>query len=443
MKRGRLAPDERVLIIDDEEQLGEPVASFLRDWGNDPARLTRPDDGELRPLLLTGATPDVVAIVSRDDIVALRYALLVEHLRPGIRLIVTIFDRTTAGEVARSVPNCTVLGMTDAIVPSLLAACVDEELSSIVRVDGRLVAATKDGSITPARVPVNHNRCPRGLLGRYRALDTSSRALVLSFAALFTILGLEALLGGLVFHDRWYDAIWQSTRGLTTVGSAPRAEHGPAWYKLLSTGLMLAALAMVGLFTASLVDRTTGRRLTGILGSRAVPAREHVIVVGLGQVGLRLCVELRELGIPVVVIERDEEARCLPLAQQRRIPVILGRGGNRFLLERAGLHHARALAAVSSGGLENISVAVTARAVAPHQRIVLRAGGSDDITDESRSLFRIGAVCDTARIIGALVACHIAGEAPVNVFLIGARTYALFPGGRVMNLAAWSDTAMG
>ncbi|GAA0528517.1 hypothetical protein GCM10011581_31350 [Saccharopolyspora subtropica] len=117
---------QRILIIEDDEQLGEPVAAFLSDWGNLPRRLTLPDDAALSEALAQSelAEPDVeaVAIVSRDDIVALRYALLAEHLRPGVRLVVTIFDRTTAGEVAHRVPNCTVLAMPDAIVPTLLAA---------------------------------------------------------------------------------------------------------------------------------------------------------------------------------------------------------------------------------------------------------------------------------------------------------------------------------
>lgn len=48
---------------------------------------------------------DVVVIVSREDIRVLRYALLVEHVCPGIPLLVTLFDKTVAGEVVRLLPT--------------------------------------------------------------------------------------------------------------------------------------------------------------------------------------------------------------------------------------------------------------------------------------------------------------------------------------------------
>jgi Trk K+ transport system NAD-binding subunit len=371
------ADKPRILIVDDTEQFGEAVSTCLA--AHAPQRLTSPDDDALRAAL---ATPvDTVAIVTRDDVVALRYALLAEHIRPGIRLVVTIFDRTTAGEVARSVPNCTVLAMTDAIVPHLLASCLDAK-----------PAGTR-----------------RSLRDRFGTLDVSSRALVLSFAGLLACLGLDTALAIGVLHEPWYDALWQSTRALATIGSSPAAEHGPPWYKICSVVLMLGVLALVGLFTASLVDRLTGRRLTAILGARAIPVRDHVIVVGLGQVGLRLCNELRALGVPVVAVERDEDAPCLTLAKQLRIPVVLGRGGDRFLLNRLCVAKACAVAAVSSNVLDNIAVAVTARAAAPKCRIVLRTGGAQDVADESRSLFHIGAVCDVRRIVGQVVASHVLG----------------------------------
>jgi voltage-gated potassium channel Kch len=186
-----------------------------------------------------------------------------------------------------------------------------------------------------------------------------------------------------------------------------------------------------------LVDRLTSRRLTAIVGTRAVPRRNHVVVVGLGQVGLRLCCELQALGIGVVAVERDRDAPCLPLARALGIPVVLGRGGDRFLLRRLSLSKARALAAVSSDGLENIAVAVAARAIAPHQRIVLRAGG-DDVTAESRSLFRIGAVCDVGRIAGPFVAARMLGVDLLSVFTVHDRTYALFADGHIEDLTQWT-----
>ncbi|GAB3288090.1 hypothetical protein GCM10027563_23460 [Parasphingorhabdus pacifica] len=428
-----------MLVIGDDEDLGLAVAEHAEQWGNVVERLHRPEDEALRQRLRDSA--DGVAVVSRDDIVALRYALLVEHLAPGVRLVVTIFDRTVADQLENSVPNCTVLSMTNAIVPALLGSCVSPDLASLHRAGHELVAVqhTDDG-VRVRRQP--QQSAPWKALwtmvfGQLRPVENSSQALLTGFVGLLLITALDSVLGRFVLHERWPDAVWHAARTLTTVGSAPAAEHAPTWYKLVSAISMLAVLAFAAMFTAGLVDRITSRRLTGIIGTRAVPRRDHVVVVGLGQVGLRLCCELQALGISVVAVERDRNAPCLALARELGIPVVLGRGGDRFLLQRLSLSKARALAAVSSDGLENIAVAVAARAVAPQQRIVLRAGG-DEVTAESRSLFRIGAVCDLTRIAGPFIAARLLGIEPLSVFTAEHRTCALFPYDVIVDLAQWS-----
>ncbi|KID30389.1 TrkA family protein [Prauserella sp. Am3] len=428
----------RILIVSDDEELSGSVADHAESWGNHVERLHRPDDDALHARLPHSI--DGVAVVSRDDIVALRYALLVEHLAPQIRLAVTIFDRTVADELARAAPNCTVLAMTDAIVPALLGSCIAPDLVSLQRVDGHTLAvrSTPDGPLVerlprPTR-PWRHRLGT--VLGQFRPVDNSSRALLTGLLGMLFVFGLDSALAWAMFGEHWFDAIWHSARTLTTIGSSPAADHAPAWYKVLSTASMLAVLAFAAMFTAGFVERLMSSRLTGIIGARAVPRRHHVVVVGLGQAALRLCRELQGQGIDVVAVERGNHAPCLPLARELGVPVVLGRGGDRFLLQRLSLPKARALAAVSSDGLQNISVAVTARAVAPHLPIVLRAGG-DDVTAESQSLFRIGTVCDISRIAGPFIAARLLGLEPLTVFPMQDRIFALFAPDLVLDLADW------
>ncbi|WP_245654564.1 potassium channel protein [Streptomyces violens] len=447
------------MIIEDDEALGRSAAACVERWGGTAYRLPRPDDDTLRRRLQHPV--DAIAVVSRDDIVALRYALLAEHLEPGVRLVVTLFDRTVADEVSRTIPNCTVLSMTDAIVPSLLASCLAPQYAILQPLDSEVVGVRREGVTTaiehlPRRSlttgadhrtrsdhrthsgvrPRSGVRSRSTLTSWFRSLGTSAKVLVASFTALLLALAVDVTLGVLVLHEPWPDATWNAARTLTTVGSSPHAEHGPGWYKIFSAVSMLGVLVLAAVFTASVVDRFAGHRMTSILGARSIPRRDHVIVVGLGQVGLRLSAQLRDLGVKVVAVERNPQAACLPLARARDIPVILGRGGDRFLLERLSVHRARALAAVASDGLENIAVAVTTRAIAADQRIVLRAGG-DEVTTESRSLFRIGAVCDFTHIVGTFVAASVLDTAPRSVFVAGGRTCALFPDDRVVDLATW------
>jgi hypothetical protein len=65
-----------------------------------------------------------VAILVRGDVTALRYALLVEHLLPEVRLVVTLFDQTVAEQLVRVVPNCQVISPANVAVPSIIGACV-------------------------------------------------------------------------------------------------------------------------------------------------------------------------------------------------------------------------------------------------------------------------------------------------------------------------------
>jgi hypothetical protein len=366
------AAGQHIVIIEDDEALGGSAAASISRWGSTAHRLSRPDDDALRRQL--GHPTDGIAIVSREDIVALRYALLAEHLKSGVRLVVTIFDRTVADEVSRTVPNCTVLSMTDVIVPSLLASCLAPRYAMLLPTGDDVVAVRREGPATAVEhvsrraLAAGGRSHPRStVIAWFRSLGSSARALVASFTVLFLVLAVDVTLGVLVLHEPWTDATWNAARTLTTIGSSPAAEHGPGWYKVLSAASMLVALVLAAVFTASVVDRFTGHRMNTILGARSIPRRGHVVVVGLGQVGLRLSVQLRRLGIRVVAVERNPHAACLPLARSLGIPVVLGRAGDRFLLERLCVRRARALAAVASDGLENIAVAVAARAVAADQ----------------------------------------------------------------------------
>src|SRR5690348_10319324 len=53
------------------------------------------------------------------------------------------------------------------------------------------------------------------------------------------------------------------------------------WQQLLAGLGSLLAVAFTALFTAGVVERLLDRRLTTLFGSRRVPRKGHVVVVGL------------------------------------------------------------------------------------------------------------------------------------------------------------------
>jgi hypothetical protein len=197
---------------------------------------------------------------------------------------------------------------------------------------------------------------------------------------------------------------------------------GPLWLKLFSAVAMLLTLGFAAVLTAGLVNWLLDPRLTGIVGHSAVPRRDHVVVVGLGQVGLRLCGLLRELGVPVVAVESNPAAKNLSRAKDRRLPVVIGSGARKHTLRRLSIRRARALAAVTSDEIENIAVAVAARGIRDDLIIALRAGDGD-ATSEIQSLLHFGVIHDVYDIAGTTLAAVALGADAHRAFPYDNRMY--------------------
>jgi len=395
---------------------------MLADRELEVVHLLNPSDVELRAHL--DSSFDAVAVLVRGDVTALRYVLLVEHIRPGVRLIATVFDKTLARKLRAVVPNCSVNSPADISVPSIAAACLGHGLLAVVA-DGKshrkLVRAT-DGSLRFE--PHEPTRGPRHplpwLVGRLRAHDDATRILLLGLSGLFGILVTDWLLLALALHATPVEALYAATRVVTTVGPGDADHEAKSWYLVLASVFMLVTVILTAVFTAATVDRVMSARSLTLLGRRVPPRRNHVVVVGLGQVGLRVAIGLRQLGVPVIVVERDPAAANLRLARTAGIPVLVGDGHDVAVLRRVGLHRARAVAAVGSADLDNIEVAIAASTEAPEIPIVLRAG-EDDLIAETRSLFRIGAVRNVSGLTAAAVVARLTSSAEVVAFVDGNR----------------------
>lgn len=144
---------------------------------------------------------------------------------------------------------------------------------------------------------------------------------------------------------------------------------------LLLPVLVAAALEGLGAFRSATALRRPPRGLSG-----------HVVLLGLGKIGARVLVRLRELEIPVVCVESDPEARGLALARRMRVPVVLGDVTEEGVLEAARIHRAHALLALTSADTTNLEAALYARAVRPDLRVVMRLFEDDFATAVYRTL---------------------------------------------------------
>ncbi|GAB4003052.1 hypothetical protein GCM10028772_05370 [Nocardioides ultimimeridianus] len=417
---------ERFLVIG-ATTLARRVCAALADRGHTVHHLPAPDDAELRSSLRRSVSG--VAILLHQDDVGLRYALAAAHFAPGVPLIAAIFDATMSEELRRLLPGCLVTSPAELAAPVLVAACLDEGAAVFPTGKARAEAV----GVAPGGVVVrpwhrsysDRMRALRGRVsGQLRPHDAGSRILYLGLggATLALLCDWTWLVS---IGTPWPEAFQEAAQVAATVG--PEGHHGEA-YGVFAGLAMLLSVLFTGMFTAGLVDMLLGPRLIGLFGSRALPRSGHVVVIGLGQVGLRLCRHLQTLGIPVVGVERDGDARWVAVARNLGIPVVIGNGVDRAVLERVRIRYAVALAAVGSADLDNISVAVSARGVAPGTRIVVRAG-EHELISETASLIPLGETRDVTRLSSAYVVARLLGVEADHVLLDGNRVLVLRPSG--------------
>ncbi|MEI7865927.1 MAG: NAD-binding protein, partial [Chthoniobacterales bacterium] len=408
----------RRIVVIGRSDVGRRVCSLLSTSGISVVHLHEPSDADVRAEL--GKEIDGVAVMLHDDIKALRYGLMVHHIRPDARLFVAMFDRTARAQLRNAVPGCVVLSPAAISVPAMVAGAIHPDADAVRRASTPEVPAWvavkyrgKEGaSIETYRTPESVKT--RGLLGRlagqFRPYDSGTRVLLGGAAGLIAIICADTLVG--LAHANFLRSLYDATRTTATI-SAPALPDEP-WLLIWATATAVFVMCFTAMFAAGIVNYLLSGRHAAIFGKRVAPRFGHVIVVGMGQVGLRLAQELQALGVAVIGIEQDANARSLPIARSSGIPVLIGDGASKAVLAAAGAHRAIALVAAGSEERDNIAVAVAALAANPQLRVVLRSG-SDDAIEETRSLFRIGAVVDVNGLTASFVAASLDDKSPFAI----------------------------
>jgi voltage-gated potassium channel Kch len=174
--------------------------------------------------------------------------------------------------------------------------------------------------------------------------------------------------GTLVFHYAkdipWVDAVYFTMSILTTVGFGDyHLHHDPAWLKLFGMLLMVAGISLIALLVSLFSHFLITGEATRQQHERAARRLDrHVIVAGMGSLGMAVVKELHKRGIPAVCVELDGSRReAIPLKQS--VPWIEGDATDAETLLRAGIDRARALLAVTSADGTNLEIALRARSL--------------------------------------------------------------------------------
>jgi Trk K+ transport system NAD-binding subunit len=152
------------------------------------------------------------------------------------------------------------------------------------------------------------------------------------------------------------DAVYFTTETLTTVGYGDFSfTTESAWLRIWAIVLMILGATLVTILYALLTNLLVSRRIEQSLGRQHITRMSgHIILIGLGSVGLRVLQGLLAAGEQVVVFDRDENNRYLSNARSLNVPVIIGDSTASGTLATANLEAARAVVVLTSSDLANI-----------------------------------------------------------------------------------------
>ncbi|GLZ76947.1 potassium transporter TrkA [Actinorhabdospora filicis] len=360
-------------------------------------------------------TAKAIAFVHQDDVENVHAALRVRAANPGLPIVLRLFNTALRERVEELIGDCVVLSDAEMAAPSFVATALGEIPDAHVELgSGRTLYLTRNGSVPdatvvcgvasaddgrrlvtagdpeadlvlavterpprPARPTVPH-RLRRAFTASWDVVrETMDRKLRITAL----VLGAVVIAGTFVIAENHQPALtWLQAAYvviLTTAGGIDPDLKAAGMEQVTHMLVAFSGVALVPVLTASIVETVVGRRLAAASGRLRRPVSDHVVVIGLGNVGVRVVTQLSKLGVPVVAIERDEAAPGVEAARALGVPVVLGDASRPEILDAAYVRSCRSLVAVTSSDVVNLEAAWNARGIRAGLRVVLRVGDGD------------------------------------------------------------------
>ncbi len=221
--------------------------------------------------------------------------------------------------------------------------------------------------------------------------------LLVGLVAIFALA--SAATAGYVIIEGWtvLEAVYMVVITMSTVGFREVHPLSPAG-RALTTGLILTGVAAFAYVAASGFRLMLEGELRRVVGRRRMDKeiaglRNHIIVCGYGRVGQEVCRNLLADGVPLVVVEQDDEQ--VRLLGEEGLPFVRGDAVDENTLLEAGLRRARGVLLTLSYEADNVYVTliakecrqdihVIARSVSEAGERRLKAAGADRVVSPER-----------------------------------------------------------
>ncbi|GAA4690503.1 Trk K+ transport system, NAD-binding component [Promicromonospora umidemergens] len=375
----------------------------------DQVDLVETDRVDEKALTAAGADRAVAAaLVDQDDGGNVALALLLREAWPQLHVVVRIFDESLGRHLQRD--RCTVLSASAFAAPEIVGAALrrlvrlpvqhrrlvampDAEMSLPNRMvlfatdeDGTVTALPSDEELAGLAPKVlladvaEHDVLPeitadlepdedevdphrRRRFGEYlRTLAiTSGWNLLLAAGVLLVVVLIGAVTMQLATGSSFFGALYEAVLP-SLAGSDPDHDANPV-VKVTQVVLTVVSVAVIPWVTGVVVDGVVRTQRLLDAGSPLHAMSDHVVVVGLGDLGTRIVRSLDRRGVPVVAVDIDESARGIAVARARDVPVVIGDARRAATLRAAYVDTAQAVVVVTSGGATTIGIGFAAHSI--------------------------------------------------------------------------------
>ncbi|NJD08805.1 MAG: potassium channel protein [Methylococcaceae bacterium] len=326
-----------MILLTGEGTLPDAIESRLRAAGVEVERPGAPANG--RPPLAARklARARALVIAADDDAGNVDLALQARQLHPSLPLVVRLFDATLASYIAETLPGVPILSMSKVAAP-VFAAAARQVLEA--------PTPPRSGHSKPARRSFRPDPILVGAL-----------------ACLFLLVFPSALYFSHALGLRYVDALYFVWTTVMTVGYGDISlKDAPDGTKLLGMLLMLAGAGFIAILFALLSDWVLSRRLDVRSGRVRERGKDHVVLAGAGNVGLRIAELLADSGRRLVIIEPHAGNRNVAALRSAGHHLVIADATDDATLDLAGVDAAALVVAVTDQDAANLQIALHARA---------------------------------------------------------------------------------
>ena len=203
-------------------------------------------------------------------------------------------------------------------------------------------------------------------------MDADNKSLTFVVAGLFALVVIATVILRFTYQNKGGPGpghLGLLTAAYFTVETVATVGYGDFSFAAQSGGMKIFAIVLIALGVALVstafalfTNILVSRRIERSLGRRQVPGMAgHVIVIGLGAVGIAVVQGLIAEGQRVVVIERDDNNRFLAQARALGVPVVIADATQLQTHRMVNLDDAAAVAVLTSADLTNIETGLAIR----------------------------------------------------------------------------------